>query len=357
MANGSNGNGQQTAIAKSAVPEHIKRLHSFLKPRMSQLADYAGSLVKPEQLVRLACYEASRPESSWMETCSPESIYASLIIAAQLGLEPGHVLGEGYFVPFKGKCSFIPGYRGLVKLARQSGQVKSIDAVTVFAGDDFAVMRGTERWIKHVVPYGEGRRADSGKSPEVIAAYAIATLLDGDHSFDVLDRWELDKHRAASQMSNGPAWAQWPEEMYKKTAIRRASKLWPLGGRFAIAAKVDEAHDTGKVDDLRGVIDIPDEGVAERGDVVQVIEKPSRIQEAAERAATSKPATGDAWTFTDPDPEGKVRGTHPDGRSAVIEQTGQNTVGWWVFNAEGAEVASGERKSRAAAMDDVKKAK
>lgn len=344
----------QTAIAKAApqTPTHIARLQAFLKPRMSTLAQYAGRLVDPDTLVKLACYEASRPESSWMERCTPESIYAALIISAQLGLEPGHVKGEAYFVPYGSKCQLIPGYRGFVKLAMQSGLVRSIRARSVFAGDEFVVMHGTEEYIRHVPSFDQ----EGDHEPQVIAAYAVADFKDGGPKFDVLPRWALDKRRKASQQANGAAWKQWPEEMYAKTVIRHASKQWPLGDRFARAAKLEEAQETGKHEDLRGVIDLPPDAVSEEPAQVQVIEKPSRLQEAAERAngSSSKPAP--TWSWTDPDPDGKSTGKCSDGRGASVEQTGVNTFGWWAFDANGVQIADGEARSIVSARTAAERA-
>jgi hypothetical protein len=41
--------------------------------------------------------------------------------AAQLGLEPG-INGQGYLIPYKGTCTFVPGWKGLVDLVARSGR-------------------------------------------------------------------------------------------------------------------------------------------------------------------------------------------------------------------------------------------
>ena len=44
--------------------------------------------------------------------CHPKSIFNSISLAAQMGLEPG-APGQGWLSPYKGECKFNPGYMGL----------------------------------------------------------------------------------------------------------------------------------------------------------------------------------------------------------------------------------------------------
>jgi recombination protein RecT len=265
------------AITK-AQPSPASRLSDFLRPRMKNLAEYGRGLVKPENLMRLACFEMTRPEAKWLTQASHESIYASLIIAAQLGLEIG-ARAEAYLVPFGGKCTLMPSYRGLIKLAVRSGEVKHVRAHVVYAGDDFAVTLGSEERIHHKPMLG--RTLDGEAYPEIIAAYAIAEMKDGSAVFDVMDGWELDKHRAASQMANGPAWKQWGEEMYRKTPVRRLFKYLPAGEDYYRAARVDDLVNSGKADQVGEVIDLPPEASTETPEQ----DTRSPIQKAAERAS------------------------------------------------------------------------
>lgn len=265
-----------TAIARRQDSPTAALNRFLMDPRrIKSLNEYARGIVKPETLVRLACYESSRPEASWLTKASPESVYASLIVAAQLGLEPSSVRGECYLVPFKGQCTLMPGYRGLMKLAIRSGEVKSIRARTVYAGDDFTVRYGTEEAIDHVPSLGRAL-AQGEVAPEIIAAYAVAEMTNGARMFDVMDGWELDKHRSAG--NNGPAWKAWPEEMYRKAPVRRLAKYLPLGDDFAKALKIDELHEQGKADQIGSFIDVPSDAAEEQP------EPTSRIQQAAERA-------------------------------------------------------------------------
>jgi recombination protein RecT len=264
--------GQQTAITrKQETP--ASRLNMYLQQRAKNLAQYARNSVRPDTMIRLAVFEFANNE--WLQKCQPETVYASLITAAQLGLEPSGVRGEAYLVPFKGKCTLIPGWRGLIKLALRSKAVKSIYSHVVLSGDDFVVQLGTDIKIHHVPLMNAGDEVR-----EVIAAYAVAVLENGQLDVEVMDRFELDRVRdfAASGRGgkDGPAYQQWADQMYRKAPIRRLCKRLPLGDDYFLAAKLDELHDQGKPDEIGNFIDVPSEDApAEPG--------ASRIQAAVDR--------------------------------------------------------------------------
>lgn len=266
----------QTAIARRQDTP-AARLNLYLTARSKNLAQYARNSIRPDTLIRLAVFEFA--QSEWLQKCQPETVYASLVTAAQLGLEPSGVRGEAYLVPFKGKCTLVPGWRGLIKLALRSKAVKSFYSHVVYEGDDFVVRLGTDPAIHHVPLLNgpEGR--------EVIAAYAVAVMENGTIDPEVMDRHELDKIRTFAASSrggkDGPAYTQWADQMYRKAPIRRLAKRLPLGDDYFLAQKLDELHDAGKPEQISSFIDVPDESSPEplEGDPQQ-----SAISRAAERA-------------------------------------------------------------------------
>jgi recombination protein RecT len=258
----------------------LKALAAFLGPREKNLQTFARNGVQPSAMIKLALFEAS--QGDWLTKVSPASVYTALVVAAQLGLEPAGLRGEAYLIPFGGECKLMPGYRGLIKLALNSGKVRDITAHVVYEGDDFAVLLGTEEKIHHVPMLN--RVVEGGKAPEVIAAYAVATMSDGSKKFEVMQRWELDQVRAVSKQANGDAWAKWPDQMYRKAPVRRLAKYLPLGDDYFRAARIDELVDDGNATNAAlsavtgAVIDIPDEGAVETPEPV------SRIEAATARA-------------------------------------------------------------------------
>jgi recombination protein RecT len=163
------------------------------------------------------------------------SLFAAVVTAAQLGLLPDSQLGEAYFVPFKGKVQLIPGYRGLIKLARQ-GEIGYVEADTIHAND-------TVIWINGDESHFEVRVNWKDRGP-LEGFYALAKFRDGGIAARVvMTKQQVDGIRARSQAANGPAWTNDYEEMGKKTALRRLSKLLPLSTTAANAFRVSELHE------------------------------------------------------------------------------------------------------------------
>lgn len=340
-------NNTNTAIARK--PDNGLKGYLSNPQRLKNLATYARNNVNPATMINLACFAAG--QDNWLSQCRPETFYTALIIAAQLGLEPSGVRGEAYLVPYKGKVTLIPGYRGLIKLALRSKAVKQVYAHVVYEGDDFVYQLGTDVKLHHVPSMNGGKR-------EVIAAYAVAVLDNGEKQVEVMDRDELDAIRSFAAQGrggkDGPAYQQWADQMMRKAPVRRLCKFLPLGDDYFLAAKLDELHDEGKPDQIANFIDVTPEDRAAMDVEGEEQPAPSRIEKATERAATQKPAAvpSSAWSWADPDAEGKIKGKNGD-RTAVVEQVGPNAFGWWIYGPEGDELAQGERKSRAACIDDV----
>lgn len=247
----SNGSENSQAIEQRKPEDPARALFRYLDGRARNLAKYAAGRTKPDTLIRLACFEFAQNE--WLRKCQPETIYASLVLAAQIGLEPSGIKGEAYLVPFKGKCTLIPGWRGLVKLALRSKGVKSLYSHVVYANDKFRVWLGSDVKIEHE-PYLDGDRG------EIIAAYAVAKLENDTVDVEVMTREELDKVKAAAAAGRGgkagPAYNEWEDQMFRKAPIRRIAKRLPLGDDFFLAAKVDELAETGEPEKIAQYIDI-----------------------------------------------------------------------------------------------------
>ena len=124
------------APARTDTSGGAKTIFDLIKASEKQFAVALGRTIDPERFVRVALTTVRTNPS--LAGCNPQSLLAALMLSAQLGLEPGGPLGHAYLVPFKNEVTFIPGYRGLITLARRSGEVASIRAHAVFDGDEFS---------------------------------------------------------------------------------------------------------------------------------------------------------------------------------------------------------------------------
>lgn len=238
--NGNNGNGQ--AIQKA--PQSFKE---YLELRKQALQGVLPRHLTPERVVKVALVAYNKTPK--LRECTMESLFLAIMQAAELGLEPGGALGHAYLVPYKDQCQLIPGYRGLIELARRSGEIESIEAHVVHERDKFTLRFGLNAALDHE-PHLEG---DPG---EMRFVYAVAKLKGGATQFEVMTKDQVDKIKSRSRASNNGPWVTDYEEMARKTVVRRLIKYLPLSTeRAEPLAKALELEDEGPVIDVAA--DVP----------------------------------------------------------------------------------------------------
>lgn len=173
--------------------------------------------------------------------CSPKSVMMSALACCTMGLMPGKTLGLAYFVPFKGECTLIPGYRGYTELAFRNRFLKAIHADVVYDGEEFDYWTDeTGPRLMHKPSLDRDVHGD-----RVVAAYCVSQLESGGRQIRVMNRKEL-----AAVDKGEKVWAQHKHEMWLKTVIRRAAKHWRLTRELAQAIRLDEQAEREEPQDL-----------------------------------------------------------------------------------------------------------
>lgn len=179
-----------------------------------------------------------------LQECSPESVIKAIWNLATAGLTLNPVLGLAYltprFVGGKTECVLMPSYKGLQKLAQETGVVKKVESRLVYEGDTFDVTFGTRPDIIH---------KPCGNKEVITAAYAIATLDNEETQFEVMMKGELDEIRGLSDSwkaleagkVKSAIWKDHEGEMCRKTVIKRLLKYLPKveSSRLVEAIKLD----------------------------------------------------------------------------------------------------------------------
>lgn len=171
--------------------------------------------------------------------CSVVSVLSCVMKCAALGMEPSAVdgLGRAYILPFFNRktggteATFILGYKGMLDLARRSGELKSISARAVYEGDEFSYSYGLSEDLHHVPMH---------QSDTLTYAYCVAHFKDGGHYFNVLSRKDIEAARKASKAGNSGPWVTNYDAMAIKTAVRRAFPYLPVSVVAQEAAAADE---------------------------------------------------------------------------------------------------------------------
>lgn len=227
----------------SKQPPAIQMLNSESVKNQIQMAipRSVSKQLTPDRMARIAMTEFRK--SPGLAKCEPKSIVGAIIQSAQIGLEPGGALGHCYLVPYGKECQLIIGYRGMIDLARRSGQIQQINAWVVRDGDLFEYSFGLKPDILHK-PDPSAKPDPTGKDIEFV--YAVAHLNGGGIQFDVMSREEIDQIRAQSKAGNSGPWKTHYAEMAKKTVVRRLFKMLPVSLEIQQAVGLDEQADVGK---------------------------------------------------------------------------------------------------------------
>lgn len=150
------------------------------------------------------------------------SLLAACMKSAQDGLLlDGREAAPVIFNTKEGKrVQYMPMVGGILKKIRNSGELASISANVVYDKDFFEYELGDNENIIHKPFLGDER----GKP---IAVYAVAKTKDGAIYREVMSVADVEKVRSSSRAGKFGPWADWWDEMAKKTVIRRMAKRLP----------------------------------------------------------------------------------------------------------------------------------
>lgn len=289
------GSGSGGAIATATPTQEFSRYLDRLKPQMAlQLPKH----MKADRMARLALSAfSSNPE---LQNCQFKTIASSLMTAGALGLEPG-VNGAGWLIPYKGTCTFVPGWKGLVDLVSRSGRA-AVWTGAVFEGDHFDYSLGDRPFVQH-------RPGDESDPSKITHVYAIGRVNGSDHP--VIEVWTISKvwkHRDKMNKQGSKHYSYRHPEMYaRKVPLLQVLKYMPSSIEVANAIAASEAAEQGR-------------GVVIEGDFVTVTAEPGSDN-------TDPQGGNDGGAPWDVDGDGVIHGdpaggptNQSGGAAAVVEE-------------------------------------
>lgn len=317
-------------VPAHAEPKSVAAL--LVDPKMKQqIALALPKHMTADRLARIALTEVRKNPK--LAKADQTSFAGAIMQCAQLGLEPGSAMGHAYLLPFdksykegnswkkRTEVQLIIGYRGMLDLARRSGQILSISARVIYEKDQYAIGFGLEPVLNHVPAWNE---ADRGAP---LFFYAVAKLKDGGTQFEVMSVAEVNAIRDKSQgyqsalskaKENNKApdtpWVNNYEEMGKKTVTRRLFKWLPVSIEMQTAVGLDEMADANLSQHNESIIDgsfvvdpvDDDDFHGDEADSGAKAKKPEAASTAqiihdAIVAATDEDALNAAWELGGPD--------------------------------------------------------
>lgn len=255
--------------AVTTAEKKEKTIFDVIKAGEKQFAAALPKHINSERFTRIAI--TTIRQNPKLAQCTQESLLGALMTSAQLGLEPG-ILGQCYLIPYGRECQFQISYKGMIELLRRSGQLKDIYAYSVYSNDEFEMVYGLKRDLKHK-PKLDGDRG------EMIGCYCVAILKDDTVAFEFMTKQEIETHgkKFSKTFGNGP-WKSDFEAMAHKTVVKKMLKWLPLSVEFLENVNKDEKtfvadkdiKDIKEAETVEENIDIID---ADTGEIVE--EKPT----------------------------------------------------------------------------------
>jgi recombination protein RecT len=251
------------------------KLLDVLKRHENSIKVLVGDSLNPSRFATLAV--TAIRQNPRLLNCSPASFLNSVLLATQMKLEIRR--DSCYLVPFGKECQLLIDYKAKLALARRSGKVGGIQAVTIRKRDQFECYYDERGFhLRH-------RASPNGEilSPEergpMVGFYGFAEIADAGMQWrEPMSLAEVDRIRRRSRAGvkdlsvddifaaealtddgKQQVWQTWDykdprrqpwvtdfEQMALKTVLHSLYKSIPLDSAAQLSQEVDEGYDTGK---------------------------------------------------------------------------------------------------------------
>lgn len=248
-----------TAVAapQAKAPTQVEVFHGNLRK-------YEGDLkallhihnISPDKFIALTL-NAVRRMPKLLE-CDPKTLFGSIMVAAELGLEPNTTMGFCHILPYKRKykegnewkyvleAQIQMGYPGWMEIMYRNPVVESIESGIIYENEKWYFNKGKREPFSHE-PLPPNERGENW-----IATYAIAWLKNASRpKVIVLFKEDVDKIKKLSQGANSE-YSPWNDTekdaflwMPRKTAIKQISKELPKTKEIERVYHIDNVVETG----------------------------------------------------------------------------------------------------------------
>lgn len=231
----------KTEQAYEKIPPSKVNIEQWLNSNPPEVVTYLGEKREVE-ILKECLWDACRRNPKLLE-CTIQSIKMCIMASARMMLYPGF-MGDCAYIPFYNsdkkvtEAVFVPMYKGLNRLAFQSGYVKSISCEVVYSKDYFEYVLGSEVYLQH-------KRYLADDPGDIILAYACIKTKSDDVQIKVMPMRELLAVKKKAKGSAHPlsTWNTDFDAMCRKTVLKRALNLVPLSPDLARALIEDDENE------------------------------------------------------------------------------------------------------------------
>ena len=210
-------------VAKDRAPT-IREWLSGNKFREA-VASSLPSHMTADRFVRVAL--TAMMKTPKLADCTQASIFKVMLDLSSIGLEPDG--RRAHIIPYGNVATLIIDYKGLIELAKRSGEVVNWRAEIVCENDKFG-------WENGIVTHKIDWRRPRGKME---AVYSHVRNKDGIDDYEVMTIDQVEGIRKRSKAASSGPWVTDFNEMAKKTVMRRHSKRLTLSPEFVDALSKD----------------------------------------------------------------------------------------------------------------------
>jgi recombination protein RecT len=234
-----------TATMKETSPRNFP---AMLEQYKGELHRALPTHLKAERFARIAL--TAFRQNPKLGQCDPRSVFAAVIQASQLGLEP-NTLGRSYLIPYERKqlidgqwkkiteCQFVPGWKGLVDLVNRAGNA-TVWTGAVFEGDEFNYALGDRPFILH-------KPGDEFDVNRLMYVYAVGRVKGSE--WPVIEVWSMNRvriHLARYNKVGTKHYAHENMEMYaRKVVLLQVLKYMPASPEMNAAIALNDAAEIG----------------------------------------------------------------------------------------------------------------
>lgn len=240
---------------ETAVAKKQRTIQEVIRHDMrEQFALALPSVCTPDRFVRVALTCINKTPK--LAQCTQSSLLGCLMDLAQLGIEPDG--RRAHIIPYGDKATLVIDYKGLMELARRSGEVSNWRAELVCENDGFAYKNGK---VDHEIDFKKPRG-------NPYAVYSECHFKDGAIDYEVMTMDEVEGIRKRSKAGNSGPWQTDYNEMAKKTVIRRHAKRLPISAEFRDALDKDQ-----------DVVDTKPEPIKVEAEVVSTLKRTKKAKD------------------------------------------------------------------------------
>lgn len=207
------------AQTNNQAPQSTRRFQGVLEAMVSKGISSFPDGVNAERLrINAMMHIMQDPKLEQVAIQNPQRVAQIVYNFIALGLDM--LNKECYIIPFNGELTILKDYKGEVKLARKYSvdPIREIFSRVVYEADSYK-FNEYGHFIHEFDPFSTSRGVKKG-------AYCTVIYENGVHQTEFVNADEIQKVRNFSKSSGSSysPWNTWEDEMWRKTAVRKAMK-------------------------------------------------------------------------------------------------------------------------------------